>query len=359
MSIFSPGNASARFGQLLSGASSAIWLATIGLFLVSPFVASGSLSSQSLLSMLPFAAVLAIVAVGQTLVIQQRGLDLSVPGMMSLGAVLVTKIPASHPGKLWLGMVLAVLLPAGAGLVSGMVVTRLFVTPLVVTLGMNALLLGFVLNLSNGTPTGAQPALNRFALDKTLQVPNTVIVACLLAITVAFVSRRTIIGHRLTAMGVNERAAKAIGVRVRTYQTLAYAMAGACYGFGGALLAGYVQTPNIFIGDQYLLPSVAAVVLGGTAMTGGLASVASSAVAALFLSQLNQLLLARGWQTSSQLLAQSLVLVGVVALREVSSRIAGSRPRLLRRVKPQSEVASPSPLITPSGSSSVDTAISL
>ena len=87
--------------RVLSGGSGTIWVATIALFLISPLVAPGSLAAAPVLGMLPFAAVLAIAAAGQTLVVQQRGLDLSVPGMMAFGAVLVTGLPQNLGWPLW------------------------------------------------------------------------------------------------------------------------------------------------------------------------------------------------------------------------------------------------------------------
>lgn len=143
-------------------------------------------------------------------------------------------------------------------------------------------------------------------------------------------------------MGVSPPAAKVLGLRVVRYESLAYAAAGACCGIAGALLAGYVQTPNIFIGDTYLLPSVAAVVLGGTALSGGIASVVSSGIAALFLTQLNQIVLAAGLPTSTQYIVQSLVILIVVIIRETVYRL------LRARAVPRAEApASPTPVSTP------------
>jgi len=320
----------------LTESTSSIIIATLLLFAIGPLVAPGSLSSAALTGMLPFAAVLAIVAVGQTLVIQQRGFDLSVPGMVSLGAVMVTNIPHDDPGRLWLGILGAALVPAFFGLVSGLVVTRLGAPSLIVTLSMNAMLYGFVLHVTDGTPTGATANLNRFTLERMLGIPNTVVLALLLIAGIALVGNRAVVGWRLLAMGVSPAAARVLGLRVATYETLAYAVAAALYGIAGALLAGYVQTPNIFIGDTYLVPSIAAVVLGGTALSGGRASVVASAVAALFLTQLNQIVLAAGMPTSTQLIVQSLVIVMAVSLRQgavlfVEARIVPARPQRARR----------------------------
>jgi ribose transport system permease protein len=274
--------------------------------------------------MLPFAAVLAVVAAGQTLIVQQRGLDLSVPGMLALGAVLCTNLPQGRGWALAPAVLVAVVGPGLVGTVSGVLVTRFGVMPLVVTLGMNVILLGTVFSIANGTPSGATQTLNQFALDRTLGVPNTVIIAVVIIIVAGLVTQRSIAGRRLTAVGVSERAALALGFRIRLYQTLAYTVAGLCYGAAGVMLAAYTKTPPLFLGDSYLLPSVAAVVLGGTALSGGIASVVASGVAALFLTQLGQLLRALGWPDSQQLIAQSAVLLFFVLARVLT-------PWLLRR----------------------------
>ncbi|MFC5503104.1 ABC transporter permease [Lysinimonas soli] len=316
--------------RILSGRSSSIWIATIALFALSPIIAPGSLGVAPLLSMLPFASVLAIAAAGQTLVIQQRGLDLSVPGMMALGAVLASALPQNEGWPVWLAVILGVVGPGIAGLVNGLLVTVFRLAPLVATLGMNALLLGTVFALANGTPASAPAVLTRFALARTIGIPNTLIIAVVVVIIVGFLTQKSIIGRRLTAVGVSERAAIALGIRVNLYQTLAYGFAGVCYGAAGVLLAGYTQTPQLFLGDSYLLPTVAAVVLGGTVLTGGLASVIASGVAALFLTQLGQLLRALGWTDAQQLVAQAVVLIVVVLVREliprISRRVSAARP---------------------------------
>ncbi len=129
----------------------AIWLATILLFLVAPWLAPGSVSASSLLTLSSFAAVLAIASIGQTFVVlQQGGLDLTVPGVISLAAVFVTKFPNGDDALLLPWILAAVAAGALSGLVCGMAITVLRVTPLVATLAVNALLYGFVLYFTRG-----------------------------------------------------------------------------------------------------------------------------------------------------------------------------------------------------------------
>ena len=324
--------------RIFGGSSAPIWIATVVLFAVSPLVAPGSLKASALLGMLPFAAVLAVAAVGQMLVIQQRGLDLSVPGMMAFGAALVTGLSQWYGWPLWASIAGAIIFPGIAGLINGIIVTRFGVMPLVVTLGMNALLLGTVFALSNGTPAGAPQEVADFTKGSVGVVPNALIIAVVVIVVGGFIAQRSIVGRKLTAVGVSERAAAAVGFRVGLYQTMAYALAGAAFGIAAILYAGYVTTPPLFFGDKYLLPTITAVVLGGTALTGGRAAMISTGVAALFLTQLGQLLRAVGWQESFQLIAQSVVLLIVILLRAVIPMI--SRAIRARRASGQSQAAS-------------------
>src|ERR1043165_6319846 len=136
----------------IGGAATGIRGAHALLFLVSWIVEPQSVRHSSLLGMLPFAAVLAIVAVGQTLVVQQGGIDLSVPGMISLTVVIMTRVPNGDSGKLPLALVYAFRAALAAGVLTGLLVSRVGITAIVTTLGMNALLYGAVLQISGGTP---------------------------------------------------------------------------------------------------------------------------------------------------------------------------------------------------------------
>ncbi len=310
-------NFSALWSRIFSGSAINITIFTIILFLVSPIFAPGTLSSASLLSMIPFASVLAIATVGQTLVIQQRGLDLSVPGQMALGAVFGTCLTQNYNWPIWSAVLVGILVPGLFGILSGVFVSIFKVVPIIITLGMNSVLIGFVFFFSGGTPAGAANGLNQFALAKSWGIPNTFLIAIALVILVTIITQRTIIGRKLRNIGVSERTALVLGHQVTRYKIIAYGFAGLCYGAAGVLLAAYIKTPNLFVGDTYLLPSVAAVVLGGSALAGGISSVLASSVAALFLTQLGQVLRSVGWPNSSQYIAQAVVLIIVVVSREL------------------------------------------
>jgi ribose transport system permease protein len=300
--------------------------ATAGLFVLSAVIAPGSVQSSALLSMLPFAAILAIAAIGQTLVVQQGGLDLSLPGAMSLAAVLVTK--GNETGMpISLLIVSTVLATVAVGAVNGVLVAYLGITPIVATLGVNAGLVGAVFAISDGFPASAPRGLNGFAVATAGGIPVLALTGAVFAVVAGLLARCTVWGRRLMWVGTNSRAAHRVGIETGRWRVAGYALAGTCYGIAGVLLAGFLNTPSITAGDSYLLPAVAAVVLAGNPLTGGPAKLLDTAVASLFLSQLTQLVLTMGATTSVQLLVQAAVIVVAVAARPV---FTGLRQRTLR-----------------------------
>jgi ribose transport system permease protein len=309
----------------------AIWVATAVLFTLSPLVASSSVSRSALLSMLPFAAILAIAAIGQTLVIQQRGLDLSVPGMITLTTIIVTKIPNGHEDRLPKAFGLVLLACVASGLISGIAVTWLSITPLVATLGVNALLQGVVFQMTSGASTAAAtPDLARFSLAKSAGIPNAVLIATAAILLVAGTIRATVVGRRFVAVGASPAAAHAAGVRVRAYKVATYVFASITYGVAGVLVAGFLGTPGIGAGNDYLLPTIAAVVLGGTSLVGGVGSVVATGVGALFLTQLEQVVRVRGAPASVQFVIQGSIIalgmaVGAVRWRRLTAFARGRR----------------------------------
>jgi len=295
-----------------------IWPATALLFLVSPLIAPGSMATSALSSTIPFAAILAIASIGQTLVIQQRGLDLSVPGMISLATIIVTKYPDGQNSGLASALALVVGAAVATGIVNGFAVTRLRVTPLIATLAVNALLLGVILQITGGSSTATPaPALVSLAFEKTGGIPNTVLIAAGVIAVVSVVMRRTAVGRRFVIVGTSAPAAYVAGIPVRAYVWGTYVAAALFYALAAVLLAGYVGTPGLSAGNNYLLPSITAVVLGGASLAGGAGSVVGTAMGAVFLIQLQQDVFGAGAPTSVQYLIQAGVIGTAMALRNL------------------------------------------
>ena len=314
---------------------SPVWYTTFGIFLLSWIIAPGSVSGSAINAMLPFAAILAIAAIGQTIVIMLRGIDLSVPGMITVAALVSSQF-AAQSGNVVLALLVVAAIAIAVGVINGFVITYFNVTPLVVTLAMNAALMGFALFYTGGTPSRAPDAVADFSLAKTFGISNTVLLALALVVVVAVAVNRTTWGRRVTATGSNERAARAAGVPVTWVKISGYVGAALCYSGAGILLAGYVGTPNTNAGTPYLLPSIAAVVVGGTSLAGGKGNIVGTALGAIFLSQLDQLVLSLGAPASTQLIIQAVVVAVAVSTQALDIR------RIVTRFKPRAvSLASP------------------
>ena len=305
-------------------------VAVVGLFVLSAIIAPSSVTKGPLLGMLPFAAVLAIASLGQTLVVQQGGIDLSVPGAISLTVVIATHQANGDDARLLPAvlMALGVLLVAGA--LNGVVIGRLGLNPIIATLGMNALLYAVVLWLSGGIPRQTTDLLAKIGGGLTLGIPNAVYFAVAATAVVTVAVKKMVSGRRFEAVGANPVAAWAAGLRVKRHRTGAYVWAMVLYWLAGCLLAGILNKPTAYQGDSYLLPSVAAVVLGGTSLLGGRGFPIATALAALFLSQLDSFVLALGVSFAARTLVEAFALAIGVALytvdwKGIRERIFGSR----------------------------------
>ncbi len=301
-------------------------IAVVALFVVSALFAPRSVTKGPLLGMLPFAAVLAIVALGQTLVIQQGGIDISIMGAVSLTVVIATHGANGDDSKVLPSLLAALVVLVIAGLINGVIVGRIGLNPIIATLGMNALLYAGVLWYSGGIPQMNADLLSSVAAGLTFGIPNAVFFAIAATIVVTILVKKTPSGRRFEAVGSNPTAGWAAGLRVKNTQMSAYVWAMVLYWLGGCLLAGILKQPTAYQGDSYLLPSVAAVVLGGTSLLGGRGFPVATVLGALFLSQLSNFALGLGVSFAIRTLVEALALIVGVALYTLNWK--GIRARL-------------------------------
>jgi ribose transport system permease protein len=192
---------------------------------------------------------------------------------------------------------LALLMAAGVpflvGLVNGLGVTFMRIPPLVMTLGMTAVLQGGLVVYSQGVPSGqAAPALADFINRPLfLGIPGVLFVWVLIALVMWFILRRTAFGHAVHAMGTNERAATLVGIPTARIRVLLYGLSGLFAGVTGLCVIGYTGSSFISVGDQYVLPSVIAVVIGGTSLAGGIGGYWGTMAGAIALTLLQSVLI--------------------------------------------------------------------
>jgi ribose/xylose/arabinose/galactoside ABC-type transport system permease subunit len=222
-----------------------------------------------------------------------------------------------------LGVTVLVCLVIGVvtGVVNGSLITKLKVPPLVVTLGMFSILKGIAYVYTNGSPKGEiSPALEFVGTGFVGPIPTAVIFWVALTLVGIFILRRTVYGRQLFAVGGNEKASRLSGIRTNLVVIGAYVISGISAVIAGLILSGYVGTGMMTIGDGRELDSIAAAVVGGTALSGGSGSVVGTAGGALFLSLLFSFLRSIGLPYTIQLMAQGLILAVAVYLHVRSTR---------------------------------------
>ncbi|MFM1957509.1 MAG: hypothetical protein RLZ41_908 [Actinomycetota bacterium] len=307
-----------------------VLVSTVVLFVLCAVIAPSSVSSGPLGSMIPFASILAIAGLGQMLVIQQAGIDLSVPSAISLAAVIVTKLPQGDDSKLVSAILTALGVAVLVGLLNGFLIGFLKLNPIIATLGTNALLFGFIMAITGGIPSSSAPLLLAVVSGLTFGVPNAAYFAGAILLLVVLALRKTVAGRRFESIGSSPAMASISGLRVRIHQGMAYVWAQILYAIAGIMIAGIITVSNAFMGDPYLLPSVAVVVLGGTSLLGGRGLPTATVVAAVFLSQLDQFVLALGVNFAIRTLVQAAALAIGVAIYTVDwARVRASLSRLL------------------------------
>ncbi len=308
-----------------------IWLATLLLVVICKIVAPSTLSSASWSSLLPLGSVVAIVALGQMLVIMMGGIDLSMGATISLLANVLVGVSKGSDGNLPKAIITVFVIAVVVGIVNGGLVALFELNPLIVTLSTSLVLLGITAEYRSGiaNSTTVPDSLSNFVFDKVFGVSKTFWFVVILTLVLGLVLRSTTAGRRFQAVGANRRAAWMAGIRVRLYVVGAYVGAAMAAGLAAIFLGGIVVSPGVDPGATYLLSPVAAVVLGGAALSGGLASPASTWVAAFFVQLLNQMLKVLGLSQASQFVVFGTAIV--VGMLISGDRIAELIGRLLLR----------------------------
>lgn len=293
------------------------------------FASPNFLQADNLVSILQATAVNGVLAIACTFVIVSGGIDLSVGTLMTFCAV-VTGVVLTYWGlPLPLGIAAAILAGALCGGVSGWLIAKLKVPPFIATLGMMMLLKGLALVISGTKPIyfNDTPGFEAIAQDSligtflpSLPIPNAVLVLFGVAALASLALNRTLLGRYTFALGSNEEAARLSGVNVVLWKIVVYAVGGAICGIAGLLIASRLNSAQPALGQGYELDAIAAVVIGGTSLSGGTGTVLGTLIGAFIMSVLTNGLrimnVAQEWQT---------VVTGVIIILAVYTDILRRR----------------------------------
>ena len=317
-----------------------VWIATAALAIVASIVAPDALGNTAWSYVLPYMAILAVAALGQMLVIMHAGIDLSTPGVISIGGNLIAGIGAGSDHRLFLAIPVCLGVGMLVGLTNGLLVGVLRLNPLIVTLAVGQIVLAWSSKYSRDVVT-TQPnvpnALSSWATGKPLGISAVFWTGAAITLAVAVVLRYTPAGRRFQAVGANPSAAWIAGLRVRRNVVLAYTAAGTLYAIAAVLLAGVSFSIDPSFGSAYLLAPIAAVVIAGASLGGGLASATSVWMAALALTFLTQMLVTMGLSAAMQYVVfGAAIIAGMIVSGD---RVAAVLGRGLRTFKPPPQTA--------------------
>ena len=268
------------------------------------------LQTDNLVAILQATAVNGVLAIACTFVIITAGIDLSVGTLMTFCAVMAGVVLTYLGLPLWLGVFTAIASGALCGWVSGVLIAKLKIPPFIATLGMMMLLKGLSLVISGTKPIyfNDTPGFSDISQESliglllpSLPIPNAVLILFIVAIGAGLLLGKTVLGRYTFALGSNEEAVRLSGVNVDFWKIVIYATSGAICGIAGLLIASRLNSAQPALGQGYELDAIAAVVIGGTSLSGGAGTILGTIIGAFIMSVLTNglriLSVAQEWQT--------------------------------------------------------------
>lgn len=281
--------------------SVAALILAIVLFLLSGFLPNSygsdvKVAIAQATNIMRLAVFLGVIAAGQTLVIISgfEGIDLSAGAIVTLTAILTYVYVNGEDNKVLVALLIALGVGALIGLLNGIGVTFLKISPFVMTLGMSGMVTGAIIVVNHGDVRGKiAPIMTRLIarpISPEIPIPGAIVIWLIFGVLMWLLLERTAFGKNLFAIGVNRVTAKLSGVNVTWTNLAAYSLAGALAGFGGFLLVGNTGVVMIQLGQPFLFPSIAAVAVGGTLLSGGKGSYWGTMAGAIVLTLITSLL---------------------------------------------------------------------
>lgn len=262
-----------------------VLLLVIGYF---SFKNDGFLTLPNLRTILIASAPFALITLGQTLVILTGGIDLSVGSVIALATMTSAKFVVTYPDQFWFAIALGIFVGLIAGIINGVVVAYLNVTPFVTTLGMLTIASGLAYAIGNGAPINGLPERwGNIANTKFFGFQSPVFVMIAGFIIIGVIMTRTSFGLRIYAVGGNRVAAEVAGVNSRRILIYVYAISGTLAGLSGVILSSRVISGPPNLGSGYELSAIAAVVIGGASLMGGRGTIWGSFLGLLLIQTLN------------------------------------------------------------------------
>lgn len=265
------------------------------LLVVGQIISPGFSTPSNIMNLLMIAAFLGIITLAQTVVMitDSGGIDLSVGAILQFAMIFIAQLCANDASVFPGAVVLTMAVCFGFGLLNGIGIAILKVPPLIMTLSMSSVVTGVMLIYTKGFPTGMAPsALSGFVYGETLFLPNMIWAWIVIIAVATFLLSKTKMGRVAYGVGANRLTAELSGVDTRKARMIAYGISGLVCGIAGMFLLGYMSTPNnLETGQGYVMPSIAAAVVGGISLSGGEGTYGGAVTGVIFLTILEALLM--------------------------------------------------------------------
>ncbi|MBB6181499.1 ABC transporter permease [Pseudorhizobium flavum] len=303
---------------MLNSLSGKPWIwsfaATVIVWVVTVLFTGGSSSLGLTQAALTFAAFSVVVGIGQMFVITlgPGNIDLSVPATMTLSGTVALKVMDVQDSMILLGLILAIAIGIAIGVANFALIKLLRIPPIIATLSMSFIVQSSAIWTNRGLRIKPPEALADFSTSYTLGVPNVAIVAAALSVIAWVLLEKTIYGRWISAIGQSPFAARMAGIPVDGTRFITYVLCAVLASLCGYLLASFSGGAALNMGAEYLLMSIAVVVIGGTAVAGGNSNVPGIWGASLFMFLVVSMLNTYGFGAGVRLILTGLIIIGVI-----------------------------------------------
>jgi ribose transport system permease protein len=287
----------------------AVWIAAVAF--TRGYGAGGMITAA-----LALAVFTVVVGVGQMFVITlgPGNVDLSLPANIGLASAVAMKVMDGQDSMIVVGLLAALACGLAVGCANYLLIWALRIPPIIATLSASFVIQSIDISYGRGLQIKPPQGFADFTNVQVLGIPVLAILTVLFTVGAGIALQRTIYGRSVLAIGQNIRAARLAGLKTGPIRFLTYALSGTLGGLNGALLAGYFRGANVDIGNEYLLTSIAVVVIGGTSVAGGKANVPGIWGAALFIVLLLTMLNTFGASAGIRLVLTGLIIVLVITV---------------------------------------------
>jgi ribose transport system permease protein len=291
------------------------------LLLVGNALAPGFATGGNVLQLLKLSSFLGIAAIGETLVVLTGGIDLSIAWILGGAAVVFTDLCGNRNDHLVMAALVALSVGGLAGLLNGIGIAKLRISPIVMTLAMNNILQGAALVYTGGTPLGTSPSMLRaLAAGSVGAVPSMVILWAVLGVVTIVLINLSRWGRALLSVGENPRASRLSGLSTDAVTIAAYVACGVSAAGAGILFVGFSGASFLGMGDQFVLPAIAAVVLGGTTISGGRGGYEGTIAAVFFVTMLTTVLSIENISPGIRSIVFGLVVIAAIVSQRLAAR---------------------------------------